>query len=49
MSISGLAYVALSVRDVATTAKVLEQQFGLGRREARTQDGRSVPLFGVGE
>ena len=49
MSVAGLAYVALAVRDVATTAKVLEQQFGLGRREARTQDGRPVPLFGVGE
>ena len=49
MRVAGLAYVALAVRDVASTANVLEQQFGLGRREARTQDGRSVPLFGVGE
>ncbi len=49
MSVSGLAYVALAVRDVETTANVLEHQFGLGRREVRTPQGRPTPMFGVGE
>ncbi len=49
MSVSGLAYVALAVTDVEITANVLEHQFGLGRREARTPQGRRTPLFGVGE
>ena len=48
MSVSGLAYVALAVTDVAATAKVLEQHFGLARREARLPDGRPAPLFGIG-
>lgn len=48
MNVSGLAYVALAVRDVAATAKIFEQPFGLGRREARLPDGRSAPLFGIG-
>jgi methylmalonyl-CoA/ethylmalonyl-CoA epimerase len=49
MSISGLAYVALGVRDVEAAAHVLEQRFELSRREARTPQGRPVPVFGLGE
>lgn len=49
MSISGLAYVALAVRDVEAAAHVLEHPFGLGQREVRTPQGRSVPVFGIGE
>lgn len=49
MSVSGLAYVALAVTDVEITANVLEHRFGLGRRDARTPQGRSAPMFGVGE
>ena len=48
MSVPGLAYVALAVRNVDAAATVLEQQFALGRRDVRMADGRSVPLFGVG-
>ena len=48
MSVSGLAYVALAVRDVDAAAAVLEQYFQLGRRDARAPDGRAVPLLGVG-
>lgn len=49
MSVAGLAYVALAVRDVEAAASVLEKKFALGRRDARTPDGHPVPLFGVGE
>jgi hypothetical protein len=49
VSVAGLAYVALAVRDVDATAKTLEQQFELGRREAQLPDGRSVPLLGIGD
>ena len=49
MRVTGLAYVGLAVKDVETTAGVLEHQFKLGRRQARTPKGRSVPLFSVGE
>jgi len=49
MSIAGLAYVALVVRDVNTTAAVFEHQFQLARREVRTPQGRSAPLFSVAE
>lgn len=48
MSVAGLAYVALAVEDVVGTARILEQQFGLARRDARKPDGRETPLFGVG-
>jgi methylmalonyl-CoA/ethylmalonyl-CoA epimerase len=49
MNFSGLAYVALAVRDVDAVAGVFEHQFGLGRREARTPRGRPAPFFGIGE
>lgn len=49
MNALGLAYVALAVRDVEATAHVLEHQFKLCRREGRTPQGQSTPLFGVGE
>lgn len=48
MNVSGLAYVALAVSDPDAAASVLEQSFALGRRDACTPDGRTVPLFGVG-
>jgi len=48
MSIAGLAYVALTVRDVEAAANVLEHRFELGRREAKTPQGGSVPVFGIG-
>jgi methylmalonyl-CoA/ethylmalonyl-CoA epimerase len=49
MSVTGLAYVALAVRDVEATASVFERQFKLGRGEVQTPQGRAAPLFGVGD
>lgn len=49
MSVTGLAYVALAVSDVAVAANVLESRFGLARREARAPDGSTAPYFGVGD
>ena len=48
MSIRGLAYVALAVREAGPVADALERRFGLPRREARAPHGGSVPVLGVG-
>lgn len=48
MSVAGLAYVAVTVRDVAAVADVFERRLGLGRRDVQTPQGQSAPLFGVG-
>jgi methylmalonyl-CoA/ethylmalonyl-CoA epimerase len=48
VSIIGLAYVALAVRDVEAAADVLEHRLELVRREARTPRDGPVPVFGIG-
>lgn len=44
-----LGYVALVVNDVPAVATALARDFGLGRGQAATPDGRTVPLLGVGQ
>lgn len=48
MSVPGLAYVALAVRDVSLAATVFGEHLGLARREARAPGGGTVPLFSIG-
>lgn len=49
MSVVRLAHVALAVSDLAPVARLLGDVLGLERDEARTPDGRTVPLFRAGE
>ncbi len=49
MTVAGLAYVALAVRDVEAAAGVLAGQFALARRDVGTPGGGSAPLFSIGE